>query len=291
MMMAGTPHSASSDCWGAANVCVCVLAMGTREYARIADQTVMSVLEHTPFDVLLALDQPAPLPESASHPRVRIAVLDPLPGHSHRSRGFLCKFDALSACLNFSRAAWVLMLDADALVVRTMDEEDLAGALGGHVMGMAEQLTITGSDMSRKDFLHHYVNHTMVWFGNSASSPPLEDFHYYNAGVVVAQRAEMERLVNWAQQIISVSDKDHEVSGELIADQDYFQYWTNTLHPGCCVTLPWDWNHCEHWDNDFPRKGALILHLSNFCNGPAPSTLERMIEFRRESLRRETGSK
>ena len=57
----------------------------------------------------------------------------------------------------------------------------------------------------------------------------------------------------------------------MLADQDYLRLWTNSRHPGSCTTLAWDWNHCEHWDDGFPRRGARIVHASNFCRGPRPA--------------------
>jgi GT2 family glycosyltransferase len=44
--------------------------------------------------------------------------------------------------------------------------------------------------------------------------------------------------------------------------------------------LPWQWNHCEHWDEGFPREAALIAHLSNFMNGPTPDTISRLRALR-----------
>jgi hypothetical protein len=64
----------------------------------------------------------------------------------------------------------------------------------------------------------------------------------------------------------------------MVADQDYFQHWANTLHPGACAELPWEWNHCEWWDEDFPAPDARILHFSNFCLGPTTDSIDRMDE-------------
>jgi hypothetical protein len=66
----------------------------------------------------------------------------------------------------------------------------------------------------------------------------------------------------------------------MIGDQDYFQYWTNNLHSENRNTLPWMWNHCEHWDEGFPRKDAFILHFSNFCREPTPWQILRMFLMR-----------
>jgi hypothetical protein len=68
----------------------------------------------------------------------------------------------------------------------------------------------------------------------------------------------------------------------MVADQDYFQFWVNTLYPDA-RRHPWYWNHCEHWHPAFPRLGTLIAHFSNFCHGPVAATPTRMRALQRGS--------
>lgn len=266
--------------WATSSVCVCILATGNPQYAVIAERSIGSVLEYSPFTVLYATDRKSEFEKFLQNGRVQTALLPPLPDDSDRSNGFLRKFDALAAALELSPSAWFMMLDADAMLTSPMGESDIAQALGEFGFGMVEQTTITGSAMSRSDFLGHYTQHTMAWFGHTGPPPSIEEFRYFNAGVLIAKRSELEEIVSWARNVILSSRKTHDSSGEMIGDQDYFQYWANTLHRGSCATLPWYWNHCEHWDDGFPHPDAKIVHLSNFCHGPNESTPNRMSELR-----------
>ena len=102
-----------------------------------------------------------------------------------------------------------------------------------------------------------------------------------DAQLVRTLRALWERLLPWAFQTIARQPGDHQIGEHMIADQDYFQYWANRLHPGTCAELPWYWNHCEYWDESFPRLGVLFAHFSNFCNGPADDTPARIRALRK----------
>jgi len=194
----------------------------------------------------------------------------------HRAQRFLLKFTALQALLDSSRADVILMMDADAVVTRRLSERMIRHAMGPHPLAMVEQTGITGSTMSRREFLAHYTRHTLTLLDPDAQPPPVERFRYFNSGVVLGLREEWNRLVTWALTTIAGHAGEHQVGEHMIADQDYFQYWANTLHPGCCSELPWYWNHCEHWDLNFPHPNVLIAHFSNFCNGPGPETPARM---------------
>jgi hypothetical protein len=150
-------------------------------------------------------------------------------------------------------------------------------ALEGRSLGMVEQPGIRGSGMEHSDFLSHYRDHTLQWFENSRDpAPDPNDFRFYNSGVVVGRREAFAAVVDWAIASIRGTDREHQVGEHMIADQDYFQYWCNRLHPLSCTPLPWYWNHCEHWDVSFPRRGALVTHFSNFCAGPRRLLSQRM---------------
>lgn len=245
-----------------------MLATGRDTYYRAARGAVRSILRHTPFEVFVAVGDRARWRELRDA-RVHIHALDPAaPRIRHRAGPFLDKFRALDACLRATRAERIVLLDSDTRVMAPVPSGDVERALDGRGLAMAEQTTIRGSGMTRADFLEHYVRHSLAWLGADAAPPPLEAFRFFNSGVLLARRDALAPLVAWALEQMRIRGDAHQVGAHMIADQDYFQLWTNTLHPGSCATLSWIWNHCEHWDDGFPRDGARILHASNFCRGP-----------------------
>jgi GT2 family glycosyltransferase len=168
------------------------------------------------------------------------------------------------------------MLDADTVLVRPLSEEDVDAALGGAGLGLVEQETIVGSETTRSEFLDHYCRHTLAFLEPGAAPPALDAFRYYNSGVVLGRRAELEGLSTWALASIDAAERPYLVGEHMIADQDYVQYWANGPAQGRTVALSWDWNHCEHWHEPFPRAGARVLHFSNFCNGLTSDAAARM---------------
>lgn len=246
----------------------CVLATGRDAYYRAARGAVRSILRHTPFDILVAVGERARWrdPHDA---RVHVhALAPPSPRIRHRAGPFLEKFRALDACLRETDAERILLLDGDTRMVARIGADDVEQALAGRGLAMAEQTTIRRSGMSRADFREHYVRHSLAWLGGGAAPPSQDAFRYFNSGVVLARRDALAPLVAWALERMHAAGDAHQAGEHMIADQDYFQLWANTLHPGSCSTLSWHWNHCEHWDDGFPRAGARIVHASNFCLGP-----------------------
>ena len=250
------------------NTCVCVTVSGNRPYFWMGRHAISTTLKRTDFDIFLATESGhrchIKFPSSS---RLLIKEL-PQEEHSHRSLPFLSKLQALQSCLEHTKAGTILLLDADTAIVADIRHSDVERMLDGYELAMTEQSTIRGSRMTRADFLDHYRQHTLAWFNGPNRCPSLEQFRYYNSGVVLGGREAFRRLLDWAIPIIAGSSRPHQIGQHMIADQDYFQYWTNTLHPGCCRQLPWSWNHCRHWDQGFPHPKALILHYSNFCMGP-----------------------
>ena len=263
---------------------VCILVGGRPSYVRVARQAVLSVLDHTDFDAYVghSIDLGGRIPHAD---RVTLLPLEP-PVSKHRSYRFLQKFDLLHEVLGHSDSELVMMLDADAVLARAVDDTDLRSALDGRGLAMAEQTGIVRSTTSRPDFLQHYTRYSLAFIEPAALTPSLDDFRFFNSGVVVAERTEMSELVAWARDHIATSERDHQVGEHMIADQDYFQVWANSLHRDSCSELPWQWNHCELWDDGFPRDGLRIAHFSNFCQGPADDTAERMKEVRLGGRRR-----
>lgn len=262
------------------SVCVCTLVHGQRRYFTAAAQSVRSVLANSDFDVFVAYDGPhaEPLPNGE---RITFHQIDePLPS-DHRAHRFLRKFRALASLLAQGKYDHILLLDADAIVVRPLKEADMVQSLAGHPIGMVEQKGITGSNMGRPQFLEHYKKHSMQLVCPDLPPPDIATFRFFNSGVVLGKADHLQRLASWAIQVMDSHEGEFQVGEHMVADQDLFQVWTNTVEPGCCIELPWYWNHCEHWDANFPKLGALIVHFSNFCCGPANDTVERMRGLRR----------
>lgn len=251
---------------GHRKVVICTLASGKPGYALAAHEALQSFLRHSDFEIYVTTDSgsSALLPCS---PRLHLNLVDTT-GQSSRASGFLAKFEALAWCLERSGAEIVLQVDADAVLLRRLTAQDVADALGDRGMAMVEQTGIAGSAMGRRDFLAHYRNYTLAFVDGSLAAPDEEDFRYFNSGVVIARADELRRFLDWTSTRLRLLPPDHAIGGQMVADQDYFQIWTNTLAPERRRGLPWQWNHCRHWDDGFPREGALIAHFSNFCNGP-----------------------
>ena len=256
-----------------ASVCVSILAGSA--FADCARESVLSVLENSSFDVHLSLVgvKPKRLPPTR---RLVVSALDTPRRRRERAWPFLRKFWALERCLARTDADRLVLLDADAVLVRRLEDRDVAAALSGGALGMVAQETITGSAMTRADFHDHYVRHTLAFIAPGEKPPPPERFRYFNSGVVLGTRAELESLCSWATSAIAGAGRRHAVGKHMIADQDYFQYWAHAVAPERTVALPWSWNHSGAWHEGFPRPDARILHFTNFCNGPArgaPATM------------------
>jgi hypothetical protein len=262
------------------SVAVCILVHGTAAYAEVARVAVDSLLADSDFDVWVAHESEA-VPRWPDHPRLHRRALGTSSRSTHRAERFLRKFQALERCLSEVSNEWILLLDADVVLARPLREHHLAAALRGRELGMVEQKGIRGSLVNRAGFLAHYTRHTLALLDPRSEPPALEDFRYFNSGVVLGPRPTWEQLVPWALQTMARQTGHHQVREHMIADQDYFQYWAHHVRPGACAELPWYWNHCEHWDDPFPRRGVLFAHFSNFCQGPASGTAARMRALRR----------
>jgi hypothetical protein len=265
-------------------VVVCLLIHGEESYFTAGRQAALSVLQYSDFDLFLVLG-PGPDLRLRNDARIHRHHLSSETTHGYRARPFLRKFHALQTCLENTEHRWLMLLDADAMLVRTITQRMVQLALANSGFGMVEQTTIQGSTMNRADFHHHYVRHSLAWLAPGTNPPKLSDFRYYNSGVVLGRRQEFVAFSHWALGALNTNPGDHRVGEHMIGDQDYFQFWTNSLHLEDRNTLPWFWNHCEHWDEGFPRKEAYILHFSNFCRAPTPWQILRMALMRRGAAR------
>ena len=262
---------------------VCLLIEGASNYFQAGQQAILSVLERSNFNIFAAIaGSTLSLPADS---RIIVTRLEDARG-SHRSAPFLRKLRALGACVKACSEEYIVWLDADAMFATKIESRDLEEALQNHALGMVEQTTISGTTMNRIDFLKHYTDFSLKFIAPGESPPAIERFRYFNSGFVLGKRSEIARLTRWAINSIAAATTAHQIGEHMIADQDYFQYWANNLYPGCCVSLPWYWNHCPHWDEGFPRPGARIVHFSNFCNGPTAATIEHMIAIRTRPTRK-----
>jgi len=258
---------------GSSDLCVCITACGSPRYMEVAGLAVVSVLQNSDFEIFVGSDR-SECPAWAVDPRVHFETFrQEAAGDSPL---FLRKFDTLEAALSKTNASLYIQLDADAMFIVPVRADEVATEIGDSDFAMVEQHTISGSNLGRRFFLDHYVGHTLKWFNHSGGAPAESDFRYYNSGLVMARRDPLKGFLRWAIEARSTRPAHHTVGSHMIGDQDYFQYWTNSLHPGRCRDLDWYWNHCEHWDEHFPSTGAKVLHFSNFCRGPDEATVERM---------------
>ena len=242
-------------------------------------QAVLSVLQFSDFDIFLILDSGKDL-QVKNDSRIHRHHLSQETSCGYRARPFLRKFHALDTCLRNTEHRWLILLDADAIFVRPITQNMVTQALPNTGFGMVEQTTIQGSSMTRADFRNHYIQHSLAWLAPGTIPPDIFDFRYFNSGVVLGHRHEFLDFTDWALATLNSNSGCHTVGNHMITDQDYFQFWTNNLHPENRNTLPWPWNHCEHWDQGFPRKEAYILHFSNFCREPTPWQILRMYLMR-----------
>lgn len=258
---------------------VVVLVHGRRRYFSAAREAIRSVLARTPFSVAAVVGPGRGRLWLRSRRIQRIPV--PMPTGAGRAASFLLKFHALRVALEQTRTSHLLLLDADAVFAADVEVTDVLDALGSHPIGMVEQTCIRGGEMTTAR-LREFAYATMLpFFGPVPAELSAGDLTYFNSGVVLATREALAQLTEWALARIEAHEGPHEVGEHFVGDQDYFQYWVNVLHPGTCARLPWSWNHCEHWDDPFPRLEGKILHFSNFCNGPRRFAARRMRAARR----------
>ena len=260
---------------------VSVTATGDPIYGFAARQAILSVLDHTDFRVVAHCDPScgALLPRSD-----RVTTIEVSPRFVHRADPFLGKFDAWRATLDHCDDEVILHLDADAVLCRPLGDDDLRHALGGGQFAMVEQPGIIGSSMDRPAFLEHYLAHSHAYIAPLLPAPTLEEFRFFNSGVIIFRRLELCNLVDWADALLADLPDHHRVGEHMIADQDYLQVWANVLRPEARTELDAVWNHCPLWDDDFPRSDARIVHLSNFCNGPPVRTALALQQHRRGSI-------
>lgn len=252
---------------------VSILAIGKIGYAIAARQSIIALLGRTDFEIHVTTDAVVGqfLPRS---PRVHIHIL--ALQQSFRADPFIGKFAAFENCLAHSTDDIILGLDADTVVLKPLSELDLVAGLGEHDLGMVEQMTIIGADMNRREFLEHFAAHSLAFLLPEAIPPDEAAFRFFNSGVIIARRSGLREFLDWASALRATRPAHHQQGAHMIADQDYFQVWANTLRPGSTAELAWSWNHCDKWDLGFVRAEARIAHFSNFCLGPEMTSAVEM---------------
>lgn len=248
---------------------VAISAFGSPVYGKCARETILSVLEHTSFDVFVTCDQhtASQIPE---HPRV--VTYETFTHFTRQSDPYLAKFTSWQKCLEGGNHELIIHLDVDAVIVKPISEVDVEAALGDKEIAMIEQSVIIGTDHDREFFYEHFLNNAKLALTPDLRPPSLEEFRHYNSGVVVFRRAELERFLYWINDQYFIEHHREPFAGRMIADQEFLQVWCNVVHRNVCAELPPDWNHCWLWDEEFPHPNARILHFSNFTYGP-PETL------------------
>lgn len=257
---------------------MCLYVTGSDRYATIARESALSVLDHSDFDLFCVHDVGRDhwIPRSPRVSRLPLARATS-PDRAHPFNG---KLDALSQCIERSGDDLFIMLDADAVFIRRIEDTDVRSALGSKGMGMVEQKRTNGPNLARQDLYEHYCQVSLRFAAPDAAPPSMEAFRYFNSGVVLLEPAAAMAALDWTREVTR-RPLPHQIGEHMVADQDHLQVWANSITPGCCAELPWYWNHCEHWDDQFPRAEAWIAHFSNFCQGPNRDTARRMRRVRR----------
>jgi len=263
---------------------VSLVVSGSAGYAIAARECIQSLLMHTDFPIHVAADAMGRmlLPNS---PRVHVFSLPERSG-SGGAAPFMEKFTALERCLARFSDETVLMIDADAILTGRIDEATVEAFLTDHPVAMVEQERTIGEDKDRGDFLRHYTDVTLAAISPGTAAPPLEDFRYFNSGVVFMRRDEAFRIVRWVREIVASRPGVLSHDGRIIADQDFLQVWVNSVRSNSCRELDWSYNHCGLWHEDYPRQGAVIHHYSNYLRGPDLEGLSAMRTLRQAA---ETG--
>lgn len=260
---------------------VSLLVSGSAGYAIAARECVLALLTHTEFPIHVAADPVGCmlLPKS---PRIHLCSLPERPP-TGGAAPFMEKFVALEQCLAAFADDTVLMIDVDAILTERISEPHVEAILGDHPIAMVEQKCTLGEGKHRRDFLRHYTNVTLAAISPGAAAPRLEDFRYFNSGVVFLRRDEATRIIRWVRGIVAERPGVLSHDERIIADQDFLQVWTNTIRPGSCRELDWRYNHCGLWHEGYPRGGAVIHHFSNYLRGPDLEGLAAMRALRRPS--------
>ena len=191
-----------------------------------------------------------------------------------KADAFLHKFEIWKHALVGNNEEIFVHLDADASFTRNFSFQLLEHDLGQFSMGMVEQPRVLGeTPLSRRDLYDHYLSVTHAAVSPLSQKPSFQSFRYFNTGFVVFRRRALENFLYWVED--KLPSVPREIDGCMVADQDLLQVYSNEVAPDEVRQLDWSWNHCEWWDESFPNPAAKVIHMSNFCNGPLASQMNR----------------
>jgi hypothetical protein len=256
------------------SICFFLIVHGDPLYFKASILAIKTILRNTDFKLFVSYN--GDISNFPKDKRVIYHKIDHFVLQTSRPYRFLLKFKGVQDCINIIDPDLIIMMDVDAILIKKIKEKNVRNALDGFPIAMVEQKKIVRSHMDRKKFLEHYVNHSLKMIAPKLEPPKLMDFRYYNSGFVIAEKDYLKKLSSWAVAHIEDNLGKHEIQGHMIADQDYFQVWVNNIYPETCNELPWFWNHCEHWDDHFLDFRAIVIHFSNFCNGPNNKSIQNM---------------
>jgi N-acetylglucosaminyl-diphospho-decaprenol L-rhamnosyltransferase len=198
----------------------------------------------------------------------------PVPYNSYKADPFLHKFEIWKQALVGNNEEIFVHLDADASFTGNFSPDLLESDLGHYSIGMVEQPRVLGDNpLSRKDLYEHYLKVAHAAVSPLSQKPSFQSFRYFNTGFVVFRRQALENFLYWVEN--KLPSVPREIDGYMVADQDLMQVYANEVASDEVINLDWSWNHCEWWDESFPNPTAKVIHMSNFCNGPLTSQMNR----------------
>ncbi len=254
------------------DVTICIVSFGAPAYHAAAYQSVASALAHTDAEVLFLTDTgEVDVPDDS-----RVTHLPVLrPGEP--TRRFMTKLEAWRFFLCRTATDVLILLDADAVFVRSTDSLELANLVAERDLAMVEQTRLLQMGWRRLDYWRHYCRTSLKAIDAHEKPPSVDCFRFFNSGFMACRRQGLGEFLEWADGVLPRVDFNWAAQrGVVLTDQDFVQFWTNNLHPEYASTLDWSWNHCPHWDTGFPRPGGRVVHFSNFYRAPTPEVIERM---------------
>ncbi len=231
----------------------------------------------TPFDVVVATDSPDFF---ARDPHNRLTIQPLKKGEEDRPSRFIQKISGVLNIPELKRYDKVMLIDADAVVVAPISGFDIEKNLAAADFALVEQKMIRGSSMNRQRFFEHFCRYALPAIAPLSKAKDFPRFRYWNSGVVFARTEPLVELAKFVERGFSDGSALHSPEGELVGDQDYFQYWLGREAGPRFRELPIEWNDCYWWNPEFPSPQSRIVHFSSFTQPPDQRTIQQMSEAR-----------